>query len=235
MRNLPKILALVIAFSTACLTLVLQSGAQETAREDEPNNGQTESSVLLQPPANSAVKVKSPKIILPPQVSATNQAEVLPPPRQPGKQPLVRQSNRLARRQPFLRPTGPELSETSTPDSPTPTAQSPIVEETMPAPESAEVVIQPTPRISTDTDPAARRMYRSFGQVDLVMVVKNPADGCLYEIPLCIPACCTGEPTVVERRGIFGRGVVDYCWECGFTASVRFRHILGDVKVEYDG
>ncbi len=105
----------------------------------------------------------------------------------------------------------------------------------MPAPESTDIILQPTPRISTDTDPAARRMYRSSGQVDLVMVVKNPADGCLYEIPLCVPGCCTGEPTVVERRGIFGRGVVDYCWECGFTASVRFRHILGDVKVEYDG
>jgi hypothetical protein len=234
MRSLPKMIAISIAFSTACLTWVLQSGAEETAQEVDRDNGQIESSVLLQPPANSAVTVESSKASVPSQVSATIQGEVLPPPRQPGKQPLVRQSNRLARRQPFLRPTE-ELSETSMPDSPMPATQPPVVEETMPAPELGEVVIQPAPRISTDTDPAARRMYRSSGQVDLVMVVKNPADGCLYEIPLCIPACCTGEPTVVERRGIFRRGVVDYCWECGFTASVRFRHILGDVKVEYDG
>ena len=46
MRNLPRILALVIAFSTPCLTWVLQSGAQETAREDERNNGQAESSAV---------------------------------------------------------------------------------------------------------------------------------------------------------------------------------------------
>jgi hypothetical protein len=78
-------------------------------------------------------------------------------------------------------------------------------------------------------------MYRSSGEVQLVMMVKNPADGCIYEIPLCVPACCTGEPVMSEWCGLFGRGVVEYCWECGFTAKVKFRHILGDVKVEYDG
>jgi hypothetical protein len=78
-------------------------------------------------------------------------------------------------------------------------------------------------------------MYRSSGEVHLMMMVKNPADGCVYEIPLCIPACCTGEPTMEEWCGLFGRGVVEYCWECGFTAKVIFRHVIGDVKVEYDG
>jgi hypothetical protein len=89
--------------------------------------------------------------------------------------------------------------------------------------------------MTTDTDRGARRMYRSSGEVELVMIVQNPADGCLYEIPLCVPACCTGEPVMKERRGLLGRGVVEYCWDCGFTATVKFRQILGDVKVEYNG
>jgi hypothetical protein len=67
-----------------------------------------------------------------------------------------------------------------------------------------------------------------------VMVAKNPADCCLYEIPLCVPACCVGEPTVTEGRGLFGRGVVEYCWPCGFTATLKFRPVRCDVKIHYD-
>jgi hypothetical protein len=52
---------------------------------------------------------------------------------------------------------------------------------------------------------------------------------------MCIPACCVGDPKVASRRGILGRGVVEYRWECGFRAIVKFRHVLGDVEVEYEG
>jgi hypothetical protein len=114
--------------------------------------------------------------------------------------------------------------------------------EPMPAPEghpladtpSRDPNVRPAPPIEYDTDHDARKMYRS-GQVQLVMVTQDPSDGCLYEIPMCIPACCTGEPKVSSGRGIFGRGVVEYCWPCGFRAEVKFRHVLGDVKVEYEG
>jgi hypothetical protein len=79
-------------------------------------------------------------------------------------------------------------------------------------------------------------MYRHTGQIELVMVTQNPADGCYYEIPLCIPSCCVGEPTMSAGHGIFGRGVVEYCWpSCGFRAIVKFRHVLGDVRVDYEG
>jgi hypothetical protein len=67
------------------------------------------------------------------------------------------------------------------------------------------------------------------------MIAQNPADGCYYEIQMCIPACCVGEPKVSGGRGLLGRGVVEFCWECGFRAEVKFRRILGDVKVEYEG
>jgi hypothetical protein len=114
--------------------------------------------------------------------------------------------------------------------------------EPMPAPEGAREVappardpnIHPAPPIVYDTDHDARKMYRS-GQVQLVMVTQDPADGCCYEIPLCIPACCTGEPKVSAGRGLLGRGVVEYCWQCGFRAKVKFRHIRGDVRVDYEG
>jgi hypothetical protein len=114
-----------------------------------------------------------------------------------------------------------------------------ITPEPMPAPvaDEAEFEVKPTPPIVYDTDRDARRMYRSSGDVDIVMVTQNPADGCYYEIPLCVPGCCVGEPTVSSGRGIFGRGVVEYCWpSSGFRAIVKFRQIVRcDVKVEYEG
>ena len=81
--------------------------------------------------------------------------------------------------------------------------------------------------------PALAACSSATQQVELVMVTKNPVDCCLYEIPLCVPACCEGQPAVREGRGIFGRGVVEYCWPCGFTAKVKFRPVLCDVKVDY--
>ena len=114
--------------------------------------------------------------------------------------------------------------------------------EPMPAPEGQPLAappirdpnVHPAPPIEYDTDHDARKMYRS-GQVQLVMVTQDPSDGCCYEIPLCIPACCTGEPKVSGGRSLLGRGVVEYCWPCGFRAIVKFRHLLGDVRVEYEG
>jgi len=58
--------------------------------------------------------------------------------------------------------------------------------------------------------------------------------GCAVEVPMCIPACCTDAPCVTSRCGLFGRGIVNYQWKCGFRAQVVFtRH--GDVHVKYFG
>ncbi len=122
----------------------------------------------------------------------------------------------------------PPLVQPATPD-PAPAA----ADESMPGPVATETVVHPTPPIVYHTGLRARRMLRCQDQVQLVMVAKNPADCCLYEIPLCVPACCEGQPVVREGRGIFGRGVVEYCWPCGFTAKVKFRPVLCDVKVDY--
>lgn len=106
-------------------------------------------------------------------------------------------------------------------------------QEAIPGPGAANAEVHPAPPISTHAGPRARRMLACHGQVNLVMVTKNPADCCLYEIPLCVPACCEGQPAVREGRGIFGRGIVEYCWPCGFTAKVKFRPVHCDVKIEY--
>lgn len=162
----------------------------------------------------------------------------LPPPARPKAAPATRHSVTIPAKRPFLRPAEPKRAPGAT------RAELTSDEEPMPAPapvpgtlvpSGGELVVHPTPPIEYDTDGDARDMYRHFGQVDLVMATLNPADGCAYEIPMCIPACCTGEPTISGGRGIFGRGVVEYCWPCGFRAIVKFRHILGDVKVEYEG
>jgi hypothetical protein len=141
-----------------------------------------------------------------------------------------------------MRPAAPNLGGPGAVDqSRSGKSQLTSAEESIPPPQgappagTAPLDVRPTPPIEYDTDGDARDMYRANGQVDLVMITQNPADGCYYEIPLCIPGCCVGEPKVSAGRGIFGRGIVKYCWECGFNAEVKFRQILGDVKVEYEG
>ena len=108
------------------------------------------------------------------------------------------------------------------------------VAEPIPGPVVTEAVAHRAPPTVYRASRRARRMFRCQEQVELVMVTKNPADCCLYEVCLCVPACCVGEPVVRERRGLLGRGVVEYCWQCGFTATVKFRERIGDVKVDYD-
>jgi hypothetical protein len=164
-----------------------------------------------------------------PQLTAPANEQTLPPPSNPQVRSAPSAKQLPAAKQPFLRPAAPRRRVPAT------TALA-VKEEEVPAPVVSEIEVRPTPPIEYDTDRDARRLYRSSGEIELVMVTQNPADGCFYEIPLCIPACCVGEPTVSSGRGIFGRGVVEYCWPSGFRAVVKFRQIVRcDVKVEYEG
>jgi hypothetical protein len=112
-----------------------------------------------------------------------------------------------------------------------PTEPMPMYEE-MAAPAGAEIKALPVAKIDYDYKRRAKKRFRGSPMMDVVMVTENPADGCFYEIPLCLPACCTGAPSVESRCGLFGRGVVEYCWECGLVVEVKFR-LRGDVEVEY--
>ena len=78
-------------------------------------------------------------------------------------------------------------------------------------------------------------MYRSSGSINLVMLTKDPTSDCAYEIPLTIPGCCVGEPSMAAKHGLLGRGIVEYRWPNGFRAIIKFRHVLGDIRVDYEG
>ncbi len=66
---------------------------------------------------------------------------------------------------------------------------------------------------------------------EITLKVKNPCTGCEVDVPICLPACCKGEPTVCCGTGLFCRDVVDYEWCCGFRVKVVFRH-CGDLLVK---
>lgn len=83
---------------------------------------------------------------------------------------------------------------------------------------------------------SAKRAYRCHGApVQQVLCVDNPADCCPkhYAVPVCVPACCTGEPVCCGTKvGLLGRGYVTYRWPCGFEAVVTFR-VHGGVLITY--
>jgi hypothetical protein len=210
-----------------------------------------ETSVLVNKPAATATAPTTGPILPPPtnpnEQSTANATSSDPfaPPAAASKQaplplpPQTVQPTAPVVKRPFMRPAQPRepakgrlVSELPLPAPP---EASPVVPgEAMPAPAIEGIRVQPTPPIEYDTDHDARKMYRT-GKIDLIMLTKDPATDCAYEIPMCIPACCVGDPKVSGGRGILGRGVVEYCWPCGFRAIVKFRHILGDVKVEFEG
>jgi hypothetical protein len=215
------------AFGACCSLVVWISST--SAKDDE-------TSILVKKP--DAASTQGP--VLPPPAKPGEPSKEVVPPQQaaaptitlPKPQPTAPRTTSTVKR-PFMQPAQPrepahgQLSAQSAP-LPAPEAQ-PLA-----APTDRDSNVHPAPPIVYDSDHDARKMYRS-GQVQLVMVTQDPSDGCCYEIPLCIPACCTGEPKVSSGRGLLGRGVVEYCWSCGFRAIVKFRHIRGDVRVDYEG
>jgi hypothetical protein len=70
--------------------------------------------------------------------------------------------------------------------------------------------------------------------IKTVLTVKNPCTCacCEVAIPVCLPGCCTGEPTVDCHHGLFACGVVKYDWCCGVSVVVKFKH-NGEVIVTY--
>ena len=64
----------------------------------------------------------------------------------------------------------------------------------------------------------------------IVLVVKDPCTCCEVEVPVCLPACCEGEPTVCTGKGFLCRDIVEYQWCCGFYVRVAFKR-CGDLVV----
>ena len=44
---------------------------------------------------------------------------------------------------------------------------------------------------------------------EIVLKVKNPCTGCETDVPVCLPACCKGEPTVCNGTGFLGRDTIE--------------------------
>jgi hypothetical protein len=71
--------------------------------------------------------------------------------------------------------------------------------------------------------------------VQTVLLVKDPCVcGCLVNVPVCLPACCTGAPEVCCHRGLLGRAVVEYEWCCGYRVKIVFDR-CGDLIVHSYG
>ena len=87
------------------------------------------------------------------------------------------------------------------------------------------------------THRARKRWYCCEPTMQTVLLVPDSRKcSCcgLFEVPVCIPACCVGEPTQKCHAGIFGRGKVVYTWCCGFKLVVTIKK-CGDIVVTYIG
>ena len=73
--------------------------------------------------------------------------------------------------------------------------------------------------------------------IETVLCVKDPSACCTappVAIPVCLPACCTGQPMISGHVGLCGRGVVRYDYCCGLSIKIVFRN-CGDITVTYIG
>ncbi len=68
----------------------------------------------------------------------------------------------------------------------------------------------------------------------IVLKVKDPCTCCEVDVPICLPACCEGEPTVCTGKGFLCRDIVEYEWCCGFYVRVAFKK-CGDLVVTTKG
>jgi hypothetical protein len=71
-------------------------------------------------------------------------------------------------------------------------------------------------------------------KIEVILQVKDPCTCCIIEVPVCIPACCTGNPTVCCRSGFLGRHIVTYSWCCGVSVDIVFKR-NGCYFVRYHG
>lgn len=74
------------------------------------------------------------------------------------------------------------------------------------------------------------------GRNDTISTVLKVCDSCCgeIEIPVCLPCCCDGTPTVCTHNGILGRHSVTYKWCCGYRVKVVFDRCGNIVVHSYD-
>jgi hypothetical protein len=70
--------------------------------------------------------------------------------------------------------------------------------------------------------------------IQTVLLVKDPATCCMVEVPVCLPACCAGEPCVDSKCGVLGNGKIFYTWPSGYEVKVVINK-RGNITVIYLG
>lgn len=66
------------------------------------------------------------------------------------------------------------------------------------------------------------------------LAVYDPCTRCMIDVPVCLPGCCTGPPLAGGRSGLFGQGITNFAWCCGYKVRVVVsKH--GAVTVHYYG
>lgn len=68
----------------------------------------------------------------------------------------------------------------------------------------------------------------------VILQVCHPCTGCKYEVPVCIPACCTGVPSVCFQNTLIGNGKTVFTWNNGYTVVVRYPHGGGYRVIQHD-
>lgn len=56
----------------------------------------------------------------------------------------------------------------------------------------------------------------------VVLEVCHPCTECKFEVPVCIPACCQGTPSVCFQRTLIGSGKTVFEWSNGYRVVVRY-------------
>jgi hypothetical protein len=87
--------------------------------------------------------------------------------------------------------------------------------------------------LSTDADAFGRRdCCPPPPPIPVVLEVCHPCTGCKYEVPVCVPACCTDTPCVKFEKTLVGYGKTVFTWKSGHTVVVRYPHTGGYRVIE---
>lgn len=154
-----------------------------------------------------------------------------------GKTPVVLVSSRLVQAPNCVTPAPAPTCVTPAPapacTTPAPTCVTPPPSCTTAAPPCCPPPCCPKPCITYRHKCVCRTVCCGCTQpppINITLNVKDPCTCCPVEIPLCIPGCTTGEPTVVCGTGIFCRPTLTYTWANGYEARISFKH-NGDIIV----
>lgn len=76
--------------------------------------------------------------------------------------------------------------------------------------------------------------YAKCDTAPVTLLIKDPCNGCMVEVPICVPCCCLDvPPEICWSRGAFKRDVVTYSWGCGYDVRIAFRNKTDALIVTY--